>query len=246
VLNAYDLHIAGRQAPRELARVRRAIETVMALYGSTPAADFDQLALQAIRLHLLREEDRRLKNETRNLSRRYVNHLVKCVQQAWQWLESQKLVPNGAAAALRTVTALRSGDGGREMPLVLAVAPEVVEATLPHCNPVVAAMVRVQQWTGARPGELVTMRPADVSRSPAEKLRVQLPDKNEIVVAGLDVASVPVWVYAPATHKTRYRGKYRLIAIGPRAQAVLMPFLERESTAFCFSPREAVGEHGGA
>jgi hypothetical protein len=34
-----------------------------------------------------------------------------------------------------------------------------------------------------------------------------------------------VWLLRLQTHKTAYRGKPRLIAFGPKAQAVLKPFL---------------------
>lgn len=239
-LEAYLLHVTPKQAAREFARTQRAVGAVLELYGSTAAGEFDQLGLQAVRAHLLHQEDRRSKKAPKPLSRRYVNHLVKALQQAWTWLESQKLVPNGASAALRTVKALRSGDGGRETKMVLAVPPEVVTATLPYCSPVVAAMIQVQQLTGARPGELVILRPRDIARSPGEKIQVQLPDGAAIAVAGITVGTINVWVYAPPTHKTRYRGKYRLIAIGPKAQAVLAPFWERDALAFVFSPREAM------
>lgn len=57
--------------------------------------------------------------------------------------------------------------------------------------------------------------------------------------ADIDRSGV-VWVYIPHRHKTAHHGKRRTIFIGPRAQVVLLPFLEgREPDAYCFSPREA-------
>jgi integrase len=72
-----------------------------------------------------------------------------------------------------------------------------VEAVLPHLTAHLAGAVRLQLVTGARPGEALAVRLADIDR------------------AG------PVWVYRPRQHKTRHRGKERLIPIGPRGQAVL-------------------------
>lgn len=46
---------------------------------------------------------------------------------------------------------------------VLPVDEKHVAATLPHQSKVLQAMVKVQQLTGMRPGELVVMRPCDVS-----------------------------------------------------------------------------------
>jgi integrase len=40
-------------------------------------------------------------------------------------------------------------------------------------------------------------------------------------------------------HKTEHYGHERLIAIGPRAQQILLPFLLRPADAFCFSPKES-------
>lgn len=67
-----------------------------------------------------------------------------------------------------------------------------------------------------RPGELCQMRPGDIDR------------------VG------DVWTYRPKTHKNQSRGKQRLIAIGPRAQKILRPYLLRPADSFCFSPKEVV------
>jgi integrase len=50
-----------------------------------------------------------------------------------------------------------------------------------------------------------------------------------------------VWVYTPWTHKMEHRGFSRRIAIGPRAQTILRPFLKPDKPAeYLFSPKEAV------
>jgi integrase len=56
-----------------------------------------------------------------------------------------------------------------------------------------------------------------------------------------------VWLYRPGsdqgpegTHKTAYRGHQRIIALGPRAQEVIKPFLRLDTRAYLFSPREAM------
>lgn len=95
----------------------------------------------------------------------------------------------------------------------------MVEATLPHLQPIVADMVRLQRLTGARPAEICILRPCDVDRSG------------------------DVWAYRPAHHKTEHHGQERVIFIGPKAQAVLLPYLLRASGAHCFSPKESEGKH---
>jgi hypothetical protein len=44
----------------------------------------------------------------------------------------------------------------------------------------------------------------------------------------LDTTGV-VWLYRPAQHKTAHRGKTGVIAIGPRCQEVIAPFLKPRS-----------------
>jgi hypothetical protein len=52
----------------------------------------------------------------------------------------------------------------------------------------------------------------------------------------------PVWLYRPAQHKTAWRGKARVVALGPRAQAVVKLFLPLDTQAHLFSPARALAE----
>lgn len=109
----------------------------------------------------------------------------------------------------------RGRTDAREAPKVKPIDDAAVEATLPFLSPPVAAMVRVQRLSGARPGEITIMRACDVDMSGN------------------------VWLYRPTDHKNAWREQTRIIALGPQAQAVLRPFLNRPVDAFLFSPREA-------
>lgn len=105
-------------------------------------------------------------------------------------------------------------------PLALkALQMRMVEATLPHLQPIVADMVRLQRLTGARPAEICILRPCDIDRT------------------------ADVWAYRPARHKTEHHGQERVVFIGPRAQAILMPYLLRAGDAYCFSPKESEAKH---
>jgi integrase len=95
------------------------------------------------------------------------------------------------------------------------VADAVVDATLPSLSPVVADMVRLQRFTGMRPGEVCLLRPRDIDRT------------------------ADVWSYKPLRHKTEHHGRERIVFIGPKAQDVLRPYLLREESAYCFSPTES-------
>jgi integrase len=81
-------------------------------------------------------------------------------------------------------------------------------------------MIQLQLLTGARPGELVVLRPCD-----------------------LTMGTDGVWTYRPEGHKMVHRGRERRVYIGPEAQGILRPYLDRAPEAFCFSPREALDLH---
>jgi integrase len=103
----------------------------------------------------------------------------------------------------------------READPVKPVDDKTVDATLPHLPPVVADMVRFQRLTGCRPDEVCSLRPGDVDRT------------------------AEVWLYTPESHKTEHHGRSRVIAIGPKAQTVLLPYLLRDADTFCFSPKDS-------
>ena len=68
-----------------------------------------------------------------------------------------------------------------------------------------------------------------------------------VILPGLiEQRSDGIWIYRPASHKTKYKGKVRLIVLGPQAQKVLRPYLNRDPDAFCFSPEEAMAQRRAA
>jgi integrase len=146
------------------------------------------------------------------------NRVVKTIRRMFKWASSEELVSAEAWHSLETVAALQKGrTAAPEVAPVEEVPEAVVAETLPHLPPVVAAMVWFQRWTGARPGEVCLLRPCDIDRSGE------------------------VWVYRPQHHKLSWRedAMPRQIAIGSEGQKVLMPFLLRAASAYCFSPADA-------
>ena len=181
----------------------RALESFFDL----PAVQFGPLRLQSMRA-LLVEQGR---------PRVTCNRIVKAVRRLFRWAAGQELIPASVSDALATVEPLRANrTTAPELPPVRPVPDDVLEATIAHLPKVVADMARLHRLTGARPGELCSMRPCDIDRSDTE-----------------------VWAYRPVTHKTAWRGEDRVIHIGPKAQAILEPYLQRPTDAFCFSPRES-------
>jgi integrase len=201
----------------EADNIRLALRPLRRLYGHTPAAEFDSVALEALREEMIREGH----------CRGRINRDISRVRRLFRWAASKKLLPLSVHESLATVEGLRAGrSAARETAPVRPVAEQVVEATLPHMRPQVAAMVRLQLLTGMRPGEVVVMRGMD-----------------------LEMTS-KVWSYRPGSdagphgkHKTAHRGQGRVIVIGPRAQEVLRPWLRLNLQEYLFQPREAIEQY---
>lgn len=213
VLLAYVRHAEGYyrrpdgSTTSSLATVRLVARAVRTLFGPTPAADFGARELKTVRRAMV----------AAGLTRREVNRRVGVVRRLFRWAAAEGMVPTAAYQALGAVEGLRAGRTDAPDPEPVGpVAADVVERTLPHLRPEVAAMVRVQQLTGCRPQDVCGIRPRDVD------------------------TSGPVWVYRQSDHKGAWRGRPRAVAIGPRAQAVLRGFWPADPGEYVFSPRRAV------
>lgn len=224
-LEAYRRFAAERYTDqRARSRIGLALRAVSDLYGRLPATSFKAKALRDVRQAMIGRR-----------SRAYVNKLTQTIQTAWRWLAAEELVPAECAASVRMVPPLKAGDGGRERPPVLPPEPGAIEAVLPRLSVTVAAMLRVQLLTGARPGEVCRMRAGEVSQDPGQP--VLLPGTGR-TVAALRCGDTVVWVYAPGSHKTAWRGKAKVIVVGPKAQAILSVFLPgRKPQDLVFPPK---------
>lgn len=152
----------------------------------------------------------------RGCSRQYTNHQTKRLLRILRWGVENEMVPSRVVEALRCVAPLKAGRcEAPETKRILPVEQARVDATLPHCSQVVGDMIRFQQLVGCRPGEVCQITPSMVDRSG------------------------DVWLIALAKHKTAYRGKDRILYVGPKAQAILSKYLLRAADSNCFSPIES-------
>jgi integrase len=134
----------------------------------------------------------------------------------FRWGVAQELLPFASYGALAAVPGLKRGRTvARESMPILPVDEATITATLKHLPQVVADMVRLQRLVGCRPGEVCNLRPCDVD------------------------ASRGIWVYTPLSHKTQHHGRTRRIFIGPHAQDILRPYLNRPQESYCFSPSDS-------
>jgi len=201
---------------KELEQFRVALRPIKELYAETQAADFGPLALQAVRHKMI----------DKGWCRTYINKQVNRIRHVFKWAVSDELLPSSVLTALQAVPGLKAGRcNAPESEGVKPVPMHMVEAIKPFVSRQVWAIIQLQLHSGARPGELVRMRPIDTERGEEDL-----------------TPKASVWVYCPKEHKTAWHGHERKIYIGPRAQRVLAPFLLREPTAYCFSPAEAEEE----
>ena len=185
----------GGEPTRELDNIKHALRPLRKLYGMSPADRFGPLALKAVRSSMVES----------GLCRNEVNKRVGKIVRAFAWATSEELVPPSVHQGLRSVSGLRRGRADvRESEPVRPVAEAAVEAIQPHVARQIWAMVQLQWHSGMRPGEVVTMRTADLD------------------------TSATVWSYKPASHKTEHHGRERIILLGPKAQAILQPWLRAE------------------
>jgi integrase len=153
------------------------------------------------------------------LSRNVINQRVGRIVHLFKWAVSEELVPPEVHHGLRTVSGLQKGRStARETEPIKPVPKNYIDAIRPHVARQVWAMVELQRLTGMRPGEVVIMRTSD-----------------------LDISG-KIWEYIPNRHKNEHRGKQRRIILGPKAQAILQPWLRTDLSAYLFSPKEAMAE----
>ena len=206
VIAAYWIYVKGYHTQKEASNIAESMRPVKRLYASIPAAKFGPLALKSVREEMV----------TLGWCRNVVNRQVNRVRQCFKWAVGNELISPVIHQALAAVPGLKRGKTAARETLPVRPVPQAhVDAMLPFVSPTVADMVRLQLLTGARPGEICSMKSAYI-----------------------DTAG-HVWLYKPPEHKTANRGFAREIRLGPRAQDIIRPFLKTDLSAYLFSPAES-------
>jgi integrase len=188
---------------------RHTLAVLNRLYAHDPVAEIGPKALRQCQDEWVRG----------GIVRKSINKMTGTMKRMWRWMVAEELVHPVCRDRLEAVEGLRLGrTAAKESPPVQPANRADVEAILPHVPPAIAAVIQLQMLTGARCGELLAMKPADVDRSGK------------------------VWIYSPVVHKGTWRGKSRSIFLGPAAQAVLAPFLIRAGDGYVFSPARSEDE----
>lgn len=194
-------------------------------YGDTATAKFglDEL-----------EEYQRTLDRAGKLCRNQVNARIRIICACFTWgarhkdpETGERLVPPATAAELRMIENLRRGYcQAVDHPRRLAAPIEDIKKALKELAGPVRAMVQVQLLTGARPGEVRTMKAREITR------------------AG------DVWEYRPESYKTEHfeaddAGR-KVIFLGPKTVKEIRPLLdaaekdaESGGEGFLFRPKDA-------
>lgn len=155
----------------------------------------------------------------KGLARKTVNDYTAAVKAAFKWGASVERCSASVYQALATVEGLKAGrSAAKETEPVRPVLQSHIDAVRAIAPATIRAMIDLQLTTAARPGEILRLRPCDLDRSG------------------------PVWL-AKVRGKSEHHGYGRTLYFGPRAQAVLKPFLlSRGPGEFMFSPKSAITE----
>lgn len=214
-VNATYIDTDGNPQKSATAYIERCTGFASDLFGSTPAAEFSPSMAKECRARMVKA----------GWTRKGCNRGLRMIRMMFKWAVESELVPASTLDALKAIAPLKAGrTTAPESDPVKPVADAWVNAVKPHVSAPVWALILLQRLTGARAGELVTLRPTDIN------------------------TSGNVWTYRPIRHKTKHHGHDRIIYFGPKAQDVLQPLLQSRTKidAYLFDPREGYAQRKAA
>lgn len=169
------------------------------LYGSVLAEDFGPKAFKSVRQEMCKpvaKPQHWKGRDTRSVT--YVNGLCSKLKGAWKWGVSEELVSESAYRRLLSVPDLEPGDFGlTDGKDVQPITMELFQKTLVFLTGDASDFLNLLWMTGARPGELMDLTPAELER-----------DGTHLV-------------YRPRHHKTKKKNKLRAIVFNAAGEAIL-------------------------
>ena len=194
-------YVKDGRATSEQYVYRAALTVLTELYGDQPVAEANGDWIEAIQTALTKK----------GLKRRSINHYVANIRRCFKWGRFKGLVKRKVLRQLKGVEALQAGRSPAvDNPKKRSVPKEDIKATFPHLHAdperrrVLTAMIRFQLRSGLRPGELCAMKPGAIDRR-GKVWDCRVTDKMLHLQEQRDEVVRP---------------------IGPRAQRILLPFLQ--------------------
>ena len=164
----------------EVDNIRQALRFVRQLYSATLAEVFGTKALKNVRQAMI-EAGR---------SRKLINKDMHRIRGMFRWAVEEEMLSVRVHERLMRLRGLRKGrSAAKETPKVRPVLVEHVHAVVPHLPPTVAAMIQLQLLCGARPQEITTLRPCEIT----------------------DLGN-GAWYYHPYAHKMEHMDRNKVIA----------------------------------
>lgn len=210
------LHYRGRDgiSTREEVNFKHALHHLVKVCGDEPVEHFDASRLEMVRESMHAPTERC----PGGLARNTINARIRRIKQVFRWGRRNRLVPASVVQDIQDVASLSMGRSrARETEEVPPVTWANVQPVLAHVSAPIAALIRLQWFTGMRPGEAVALCPREINQTPMDVPMVVERNAN-----GGDV-----WTYEPRKHKNSWRGQRHRIYMLAEAQEVLRPFLLR-------------------
>lgn len=199
-------------------RVKIVITRTLQLYPDLFVDNFGPLELESVRKSFFKSGF--VKNgQHGEYSRKYLNRLVNVLRGIFKWGVAKTLVKLETHEKLKYVQPLRAGrTEAVELDARENVTDSEIDKTLPFLSLIYRDIIKLLRVTGMRPSEVCRLRICDIDRSRKDR----------------------IWIYIPADHKTKNRGKKRIIPLGAKAQEILKNRIEnRAETDYLFTPADA-------
>lgn len=220
-IEAQGLYTKNGKPTSERSCITVAFRPLIKLYGTTRADAFGPKDLRTVRDALCQPLPPPVDGETRRrvhtgpIARKSVNKHVHRLRRLFRWAASEELVPASVWHGLRALDPLKRGAARTREPAPIGPAPiRDVVAVLRIAPTDIGAMIRLQYTTGARPGEIVTLRMTDIDRTGR------------------------IWLFRPSSHKVEHHGIDRVIPLGTKAQRLLARFMRLDPAAWLFPGRK--------
>lgn len=194
--------------------LRTAMRVLCNLFGETMVGDFGPLKLRAVRSAMI-QGDTTAEKPRKPWSRSFTNKQVKRLKMMFRWGVSWELVPVTVADALVCVASLTANEtNAAESRPRRAVSDADIAA--------VRAALRVRKnrdildlllLTGCRPSEIIGLTGGDIERSG------------------------DVWRCELRSHKTRHKGKRRVVFFNLDAQRILLKYMHADPSRRLFATR---------
>lgn len=180
-------------ASNKASQLRIILKHLTGSLGKLPVTKFGPLAFKQLRENIASTGTRCVP---------HVNALLRHLQLVFRWMVSEEIVPLSIWQELKTVDPLKEHPKCKPTVRRKPVPAAIVAAILPHLSEHCADMVRLIVATGARPGEILSLRAEEIVKNYQAR---------------------PGWWFAEkAKHKTASRGKRRWVEFPPECHALLL------------------------